>query len=155
MKRYAKFGLPVLLLALAILLAACDGTSGGSNQSAGTGDTSTSPKEKTSRPTESTAATSGMGDMEGMDHGSGGKTSGMVMKNGKYSDERFIDAMVPHHEGAVEMAQVALKNAEHEKIKQLSRNIISSQKAVIKELKALKHGHEHGPDEEHGNDDEP
>ena len=51
--------------------------------------------------------------MKGMDHGSGDVASGMVMKNGKYSDERFIDAMVPHHQGAVAMARVALKNAEH------------------------------------------
>jgi uncharacterized protein (DUF305 family) len=62
----------------------------------------------------------------------------MVMENGKYSDRRFIDAMVPHHQGAIEMARVALKNAEHEEIKQLSRNIVSSQQAEIEELKAIK-----------------
>jgi uncharacterized protein (DUF305 family) len=60
------------------------------------------------------------------------------MKNGKYSDVRFIDAMVPHHQEAIEMARLALGNAEHEEIKELSRNIISSQQAEIKELKAIK-----------------
>ena len=106
LKHYAKFGLPVVLLVLAILLASCGGTSGGSNKSAGTEDKFTG-KEKDSRPAKST------GGMKGMDHGLGDVASGMVMKNGKYSDERFIDAMVPHHQGAVEMARVALKNAEH------------------------------------------
>jgi uncharacterized protein (DUF305 family) len=62
----------------------------------------------------------------------------MVMENGKYSDKAFIDAMVPHHQGAIAMARVALKNAEHEEIKELSRNIISSQQAEIEELKAIK-----------------
>ena len=84
--------------------------------------------------------------MAGMDHsnmdhgsmGSGGMAREMVMKNGKYSDEAFIDAMVPHHQGAVEMAEVALQNAEHEEIMQLSRNIISTQRAEIEELKAIK-----------------
>ncbi len=75
---------------------------------------------------------------EGMDHGSQGMASEMLMENGKYSDERFIDAMVPHHQGAVEMAEVALENAEHEEIKKLSRNIISTQQAEIKELEAIK-----------------
>jgi uncharacterized protein (DUF305 family) len=78
-----------------------------------------------------------------MDHGSMGMGSGemarqMVMENGKYSDESFIDAMVPHHQGAIEMAQVALKNADHEEIKELSHNIISTQQAEIEQLKATK-----------------
>jgi len=73
-----------------------------------------------------------------MGHGSGGMASGMLMQNGKYSDERFIDAMVPHHQGAIAMAEVALKNAEHEEIIELSRNIISSQQAEIEELKSIK-----------------
>jgi uncharacterized protein (DUF305 family) len=46
--------------------------------------------------------------------------------------------MVPHHQGAIEMARVALKNAEHAEIKQLSRNIVSTQQAEIEELKAIK-----------------
>jgi uncharacterized protein (DUF305 family) len=79
-----------------------------------------------------------MAGMKGMDHGSGGMASGMMTKNGKYSDERFIDAMVPHHEGAVDMAQVALKNAEHPEIEQLAKNIITTQRAEIEKLKFIK-----------------
>jgi uncharacterized protein (DUF305 family) len=62
----------------------------------------------------------------------------MVMENGQYSDEAFIDAMVPHHQGAIAMAKVALKNAEHQEIRELSHNIISSQQTEIEELKSIK-----------------
>jgi uncharacterized protein (DUF305 family) len=123
LKRYAKLGLPTLLLTVALTLASCGGT-GGFSQNQGNG------------------GMAGM-DHDQMDHGSMGMGSEgmarqMVMENGKYSDERFVDAMVPHHQGAVEMAEVALKNAEHEELKQLSRNIISSQQAEIEELKSIK-----------------
>ncbi len=73
-----------------------------------------------------------------MDSGSGGMASGMLMENGRYSDKRFIDAMVPHHRGAVEMAEVALENAEHEETRQLSKAIVSAQEAEIEELKGIK-----------------
>jgi len=73
-----------------------------------------------------------------MGMGSKGMAKQMVMENGKYSDRAFIDAMVPHHQGAIAMAEVALKNAEHEEIIQLSRSIISSQQAEIEELKSIK-----------------
>jgi uncharacterized protein (DUF305 family) len=81
--------------------------------------------------------------MEGTEHskmegGSGGMASGMLMEDGRYSDERFIDAMVPHHRGAVEMAEVALENAEHEEIRRLSEEIVSAQEAEIRELKSIK-----------------
>ena len=46
--------------------------------------------------------------------------------------------MVPHHQGTIAMAEVALKNAEHEEIIELSRNIISTQQAEIEELKSIK-----------------
>jgi uncharacterized protein (DUF305 family) len=135
LQRYAKFGLPILL-ALAILLASCGGTSG-VDRGAGE-DKSAVPKVDASKPEQTTAD---MGDMEGMDHGSmdhDGMASGMVMKNGRYSDERFIDAMVPHHQGAVDMARVALQNAEHPEIEQLAKNIITTQRAEIQELKSIK-----------------
>ena len=113
------------LLAVAFLLAACGGAGSGQQ-----GD-------------DSGGGGHGQMDHGQMNHGSTGMGSGgmarqMVMEKGKYSDKAFIDAMVPHHQGAIEMAEVALKNAEHEEIKQLSRNIISTQEAEIEELKAIK-----------------
>jgi uncharacterized protein (DUF305 family) len=77
-------------------------------------------------------------DHDQMGMGSGGMAKQMVMQNGEYSDRRFIDAMVPHHQGAIAMAQVALKNAAHEEIKKLSRNIVSTQQDEIQELKTIK-----------------
>jgi uncharacterized protein (DUF305 family) len=123
-----------LLLAAAFILTACGGA-GGDQQGSGSGGE------------QGTADKTG-GSMAGMDHSqmghgsmdmdSGGMARQMVTENGKYSDERFIDAMVPHHQGAIAMAEVALKNAEHEEIKELSRNIVSTQRAEIEELKAIK-----------------
>jgi uncharacterized protein (DUF305 family) len=109
-----------LLLAVAFPLAACGGA--GSGQQGGG------------------SAGGGHGQMGhgSMSMGSKGMAKQMVMENGKYSDEAFIDAMVPHHQGAIAMAEVALKNAEHEEIKELSRNIISSQQSEIEELKSIK-----------------
>lgn len=76
--------------------------------------------------------------MKGMDHGSGGTASGRLMQDGRYSDERFIDEMVPHHQGAVEMAEVAIEDAEHEEVERLSENIVSTQREEIEELKTTK-----------------
>ncbi len=129
MKRYTRLGLAGLLTTTVLLVASC-GDAGG-----GMGNMDEGQMEKEGRP-----AKESMKDMDHskMDEGSGGMASGMVMKNGKYSDERFIDAMVPHHEGAVDMAEVALKNAEHEQIKQLAEDIVSAQEAEIRELKSIK-----------------
>ena len=119
------------LLAVAFILTACGGAGGGQQGSGSGSDQGTDKK------------TGGGMDHSQMGHGSMGMGSKgmarqMVMENGEYSDRAFIDAMVPHHQGAIEMARVALKNAEHEEIKELSRNIISSQQAEIEELKAIK-----------------
>jgi uncharacterized protein (DUF305 family) len=122
MKNYLRLGL--LALTAALILASC-GSSGGGSQGSADGQ----QKEA--------GGMSGM-DHSSMGHGSGGMASGMLMENGKYSDERFIDAMVPHHQGAISMARVALENAEHEEIVQLSENIVSTQRAEIEELKSIK-----------------
>jgi uncharacterized protein (DUF305 family) len=118
-----KAGLLALLLAVAFLLAACGGVGSGQqgDQSGGHG--------------QMDHGQMGHGSM-GM--GSKGMAKQMVMENGKYSDRAFIDAMVPHHQGAIAMAKVALKNAEHEEIKELSRNIVSTQQSEIEELKSIK-----------------
>lgn len=49
-------------------------------------------------------------------------------------DLRFINAMIPHHEGAIDMANQALQNSERSEIKTLAQNIISSQQQEIDQM---------------------
>jgi len=53
-------------------------------------------------------------------------------------DLRFINAMIPHHEGAVVMAQDAAAKSTHPEIKKLAQDIISSQQAEIKQMQEWK-----------------
>lgn len=50
-------------------------------------------------------------------------------------DLRFINAMIPHHEGAVVMARDALNKSKRPEIKKLAQAIISSQEAEINQMK--------------------
>ena len=52
------------------------------------------------------------------------------------TDGAFITGMVPHHESAIEMARIALDQAEHPEIKQLANSIIESQGAEIEQLES-------------------
>ncbi|MFE1746822.1 DUF305 domain-containing protein [Coleofasciculus sp. H7-2] len=49
-------------------------------------------------------------------------------------DLRFINGMIAHHEGALTMAQDALSKSKRSEIKQLSQQIITSQKAEIEKM---------------------
>jgi uncharacterized protein (DUF305 family) len=55
-------------------------------------------------------------------------------KEGDAFDEAFINGMIEHHEGAIEMAEMASDRAEHQEIKQLSEDIIEAQEAEIAEM---------------------
>lgn len=50
-------------------------------------------------------------------------------------DLRFIDAMTPHHQGAIEMAKAAQQKSTHPEIKKLASDIITAQNREIKQLK--------------------
>ncbi|MEH2010597.1 DUF305 domain-containing protein [Nostoc sp.] len=50
-------------------------------------------------------------------------------------DLRFIDAMIPHHQGAVEMAKEAQQKSKRPEIKKLAENIIKSQDQEITQMK--------------------
>ncbi|MEJ7842923.1 MAG: DUF305 domain-containing protein [Rubrobacter sp.] len=162
MKTYRKLTLPVLLTAAALTLGACAQQQGGGGDSGGNGGgmqgmdhgndeggapggtTEMSMGEATGGATEGTSRMSQMQGMEGMDQGQTGPGSmaqasrELVMSNGEYSDEAFIDAMVPHHRGAVDMAEVALKNAGHREIRDLAEEIVGAQEAEIKDLRSIK-----------------
>lgn len=49
-------------------------------------------------------------------------------------DRHFIEQMIPHHEGAIAMANLALKKATHPEIKTLATAIISAQTAEIQSM---------------------
>jgi uncharacterized protein (DUF305 family) len=49
-------------------------------------------------------------------------------------DAKFIDSMIMHHQGAIAMANDALKQAERSEIKQLAGEIIKAQEAEIKQM---------------------
>lgn len=49
-------------------------------------------------------------------------------------DLRFINAMIPHHEGAVTMAEEALKKSQRPEIKQLATEIIRDQQQEIAQM---------------------
>jgi uncharacterized protein (DUF305 family) len=53
-------------------------------------------------------------------------------------EKRFIDMMIPHHEGAILMAEDALKNSNRAEIKDIARTMIEAQRAEIKKLKQLR-----------------
>lgn len=76
-------------------------------------------------------------DKQQMNHG-GGMNHSMGMDLGPADanfDLRFIDAMAPHHQGAVEMAKEAQQKSKRPEIKKLADNIIKSQNQEITQMK--------------------
>jgi uncharacterized protein (DUF305 family) len=51
-------------------------------------------------------------------------------------DQRFIDMMVPHHEAAIAMAEIARSRAAHEELRALADEIIDAQSDEIRQLRA-------------------
>jgi uncharacterized protein (DUF305 family) len=76
------------------------------------------------------------------------------------SDEQFLAAMIEHHQGAIEMAQIALERTEREEVRRLAVEILSVQQAEIEQIRtwqqewfglsatpAAHGGHEMSPEE--------
>ncbi|MBD2106818.1 DUF305 domain-containing protein [Nodosilinea sp. FACHB-13] len=67
----------------------------------------------------------------------GGHAGGHAMDLGPADatyDLRFIDGMIPHHEGAVVMAEAALENSQRPEIRQLAEDIIAAQQVEIAQM---------------------
>jgi uncharacterized protein (DUF305 family) len=62
-------------------------------------------------------------------------TSVLEGKSGDEFDKEFIKQMIVHHEGAVDMAELALKSAKHQEIIDLSSEIIRTQSSEIQMMK--------------------
>lgn len=57
--------------------------------------------------------------------------------NAQQTDGAFITQMIPHHESAMEMAEIAVDSAQHPEIKQLAQSIIDSQGDEIEQLDSI------------------
>ncbi|HMN28172.1 MAG TPA: DUF305 domain-containing protein [Caldilineaceae bacterium] len=66
----------------------------------------------------------------GMDHGA------MQVAAAQPFDAQFIDSMIEHHQGAIEMAQQALEQAEHPELKQMAEAVIAAQAKEIEQMTA-------------------
>lgn len=56
---------------------------------------------------------------------------GIMNKSGDEFDQAFIDEMIEHHQGAINMARLAEQNAKHQEIKDLAKDIIEAQTKEI------------------------
>ena len=62
-------------------------------------------------------------------------TETLANKTGDDFDKTFLVNMIEHHEGAVDMAELATKNAKHSEVKKLSADIITAQEKEIADMK--------------------
>lgn len=73
----------------------------------------------------------------------GGESLNMKMSHsdaasGHELDMRFIDMMIPHHQGAIAMSREALTRAQRPELKQLAQETIAKQEKEIADLQAWK-----------------
>ena len=57
------------------------------------------------------------------------------------ADKDFVAGMIPHHQGAVDMAKVELKYGKDPSLRKLARNIIASQERQIVTMKKWQEQH--------------
>jgi hypothetical protein len=66
--------------------------------------------------------------------------NGMTMmlegKTGDAFDAAFLTMMIPHHQGAIDMAKLAQKNAGHTELKKMADGIITAQQSEIDQMHA-------------------
>ena len=53
------------------------------------------------------------------------------------ADRAFLEAMIPHHTSAIEMARIARRRAEHPQVADLARAIVRTQTREIRQIRAM------------------
>jgi uncharacterized protein (DUF305 family) len=61
--------------------------------------------------------------------------SNLKGKTGDDFDKAFLTEMIDHHQGAIDMANLAKQNAKHDEIKNLANDIVTAQTKEIAEMK--------------------
>lgn len=81
----------------------------------------------------------------GMDHMMGARP---IEQAAKPVDRAFIDEMVPHHRGAVVMAEVMLERSRDPELRKLAAGIFDAQKSEIRTMNRVREREYGGPVEE-------
>jgi uncharacterized protein (DUF305 family) len=58
----------------------------------------------------------------------------MLVKSTGDADRDFVAMMIPHHQGAIDMARAELKYGHNEELKRLAQNIVTQQEHEISEM---------------------
>jgi uncharacterized protein (DUF305 family) len=66
---------------------------------------------------------------------------GMMMEPSGNADKDFAMMMIPHHEGAIDMAKVQLQYGKDPQLRAMAEKIIAAQEAEIAELKKWQQEH--------------
>lgn len=79
------------------------------------------------------------GDMMSNEHmGMNGAMDDMMQalegKTGDEFDKTFLTEMIVHHQGAVAMAEAALRSAKHQEIKEMAKAILAAQTSEIEQM---------------------
>lgn len=79
--------------------------------------------------------TTSQGMMDDADMSMSDMTSSLKAKTGDDFDKAFVSEMIAHHQGAIDMANLAKQNAKHDEIKNLANDIVTAQTKEINEMK--------------------
>jgi len=82
---------------------------------------------------------SGMSGSDSMGDGmmSGDEMDAMSAMTGTGLDQMFLEMMIRHHEGAIEMAQVEIEDGSNPDVVALARTIIETQQAEISKMRSM------------------
>lgn len=79
-----------------------------------------------------------VGTMDEMMHEMDAATQVAVFCSASDPDLAFIDQVIPHHQMAIDVSEIALERAEHPEIKETAQAVITAQQTEIDELTAIR-----------------
>jgi uncharacterized protein (DUF305 family) len=67
---------------------------------------------------------------------------GMMIQYSGDADRDFVNGMIPHHQGAIDMAQTELRYGRDPELRALAKNIVAAQEHEIGQMKRWQAGHD-------------